>query len=641
MTIFVGCSTCNRQFRVDATHAGKRIRCPGCQGVITVPVAERPKANTRPEEPPALAPARPTRSTSASRPASRPSSETRRSSSGVFDEPLVRQPRDPKRYSQSSVAPWKVVAVAAGSVVVLGVGGILLFNLMRGTGSSPDLALSAPASEAPPSATSAGSDSATSKTAVSENSAGTPSADPATKVHSTFANGIAPIASNVPITTSGTQPSSVGGGTIDQSAGASAPTPTRPMEPAKTVTGVLTTTATPPVAAISTVLLVSETELSIDELFSRVEGSVVRVNFSSSEGAGHGSGFVIDAAGIVVTNYHVIAGANHAWVEFANKDRIDVDGLLYMDHQKDIAILKFDATRCKGPLSSIPVAMVPPRKGIAVVAIGAPLGLDMSVTEGIVSAVRTAKELEVSNNVRRRTGTWVQTTAAISPGNSGGPLITRRGEVVAINTFSRVADGAQSLNFGISSDDIRQAMTELEDKPIPLSPLVAPEMHASEDSGPGGQGGILDAAGTPQGDKLLAALDKLVIVFLPLTFDDPQQTVVSAVRSEARQTLGKAGIEESLISNDKAALLLLMKLERSGNRLVLYVTAHIIMQDDSSGRSRALKIWERTGEVGSISRQAIMSGNLPVNLRKEIKEFFAKMRADILKARKSTAGTAN
>ncbi len=533
------------------------------------------------------------------------------------------------------------MAVAAGSVVVLGVGCLVLFNVMRGTGSGPGIAQSAPAAELPPSASSAGTDSASSKTAVSDDSAGTPAADPATNVPSTFANGIGPIASNTSITTSGTQSSAVGGGTVDQSAVASVPTPTRPMDTATTVVGVPTTTATPPVAAISTVLSVSETELSIDELFSRVEGSVVRVNVSSSEGAGNGSGFVIDAAGIVVTNYHVIAGANRAWVEFANKDRIDVDGLLYMDHQKDIAILKFDATRCKGPLSSIPVAMVQPRKGIAVVAIGAPLGLDMSVTEGIVSAVRTAKELEDSIDLKGHTGTWVQTTAAISPGNSGGPLITKRGEVVAINTLSLVGAGAQSLNFGISSEDIRQAMQELKDKPIPLSPLVAPEMHASEVSERGGQVGIHDAAGTPQGDKLLAALKKLVIVFLPLTFDDPQQTVVSAVRSEARQTLEKAGIEESLISNDKAALLLLMKLERSGNRLVLYVTAHIIVQDDSSGRPQALKIWERTGEVGSISQQSILSGNLPANLRKEIKDFFAKMRGDILKARKATAGTTN
>jgi len=370
-----------------------------------------------------------------------------------------------------------------------------------------------------------------------------------------------------------------------------------------------------------------------------VEGSVVRVNVSTSKGAGNGSGFVIDSSGIIVTNYHVISGANRAWVEFANKDRIDVDGLLFMDHEKDIAILKFDAARYKGTLMAIPVSPVQPRKGVAVVAIGAPLGLDMSITEGIVSAVRAATELEETIHLRGHKGTWVQTTAAISPGNSGGPLITKRGEVVAINTLSMVQEGVQALNFGISCEDIRRAMTEREDKPIPLSPLVAPERNIDGSASASDDDEIVDASGTPHGDKLLASLRKLVVVFLPLTFDDPRKTVVSAVRSEARRGLEKAGIEESLISNDKAALLILMKLERSGTRLGLYVTAHIIVQDDSSGRPQVVKIWERTGEIGSISQQAILTGNLPPNLRTEIKDFFARLRTDILKAKKNVSSS--
>ena len=367
----------------------------------------------------------------------------------------------------------------------------------------------------------------------------------------------------------------------------------------------------------------------------------MRVNVSSSQGAGNGSGFVIDAAGIVITNYHVIAGSNKAWVEFANKDRIDVDGLLFMDHEKDIAILKFDATRCQSPLESIPLAAVLPETGTEVVAIGAPLGLDMSVTEGIVSATRTSDELKASIGFDDHTGTWIQTTAAISPGNSGGPLITKRGEVVAINTMSLVGEGAQALNFGISCDDIRHAMTERKDSPIPLSPLVAPERRPrGESSGPG-EDEIEDVAGTPQGDRLLADLRKVVILFGAATFEDPQRTVSSAVKSEARQVLEKSGIEESLISSDKAALLTIMKLERSGARLVLFITAHVIVQDNSSGRPHAYKVWERTGEVGSISQQSIYAGNLPVNLKKEIKDFFGKLKTDILKARKSASGSTN
>jgi S1-C subfamily serine protease len=648
MAILVECSSCDGKFRVDAAHAGKRIRCPACQGVITVPTANEKVPGSRQVPPRSAAAAPQARSNTVSRPNSSASADSRRSR--VFEAQGVRQPRDPNRYTQTRVAPWKIMLASAGAVVALGIGGIVLFNLLQGTGSDSEMAQSVPDVESKPSASSGETDSTKTSSTIPETASEKPAPVSATAA-STFASGTVPSSTALPIASSGTAPATGSNGTFENpaisseavaanSATGQAPV-VLPVGPATNADSAPVTAADSMATMNSTVLAVSATDLSIDELFSRVEGSVVRVNVASNEGAGNGSGFVIDAAGIVVTNYHVIAGANRAWVEFANKDRIDVDGLLYVDHMKDIAILKFDAALCSKPISSIPVAQVQPRKGIAVVAIGAPLGLDMSVTEGIVSAVRTATELEESIDLTGHSGTWIQTTAAISPGNSGGPLITKRGEVVAINTLTLVGAGAQALNFGISGEDIRLAMTELEDTPIPLSPLSAPEMRTSDAPGESGRGGIIDASGTPQGDKLLADLRKLVIVFLPLTFNDPQQTVVSAVRSEARQILEKAGIEESLISSDKAALLLLMKLERSGNRLVLYVTAHIIVQDGSSGRPQDVKIWERTGEVGSISQQAILSGNLPINLRKEIKDFFAKLRADILKARKATSGTTN
>lgn len=651
MTILVECAGCNGQFRVDTVHAGKRIRCPSCQGAITVPVAERPVVPPQQQRARPVVAAPQPASASRRSPAALPG--PRRSRSGVFEEPLVRQPREQNRYAPASSSTWKIVLASAGAVVALGIGAMVLFNAMQGTGTNRELAQSDSAHDSQALTPGGIAGAVNSNSTRADNSSATPTADNGKEIVSTFDNGIKSGSGIAPVTPSATQPSVVGGIASGSSSAPSAALsanpatnlqpstlPTLPENPATSFGNTPATTSNPS-SPTSTVLTVSETELSIDELFLRMEGSVVRVNVSSSEGAGNGSGFVIDASGIIVTNYHVIAGANRAWVEFANKDRIDVDGLLYMDHKKDIAILKFDATRCRSPLMSIPVATVQPRKGIAVVAIGAPLGLDMSVTEGIVSAIRTAKELEDSIDLTGHAGTWVQTTAAISPGNSGGPLITKRGEVVAINTLSLVGAGAQSLNFGISSEDIRQAMTELKSVPIPLSPLTVPDMHASEGSDSGGRDEIHDVSGTPQGDKLLADLRKLVIVFLPLTFNDPHQTVEGAVESEARQTLEKTGIQESLISNDKAALLMLMKLERSGTRLVLFITAHIIVQDDSSGRPQAFKIWERTGEVGSISLQSILSGNLPANLRKEIKDFFAKMRSDILKARKATSGTTN
>ncbi len=114
-----------------------------------------------------------------------------------------------------------------------------------------------------------------------------------------------------------------------------------------------------------------------------------------------------------------------------------------------------------------------PVQGTDCVAIGAPLGLDMSITQDIVSAIRSARELEADIQLRGHEGTWIQTDAEISPGNSGGPLLNRRGEVIGINTMSYTENNAQALNFAISCTDIRQGVSELEEVPIVLSPLGA------------------------------------------------------------------------------------------------------------------------------------------------------------------------
>jgi S1-C subfamily serine protease len=145
--------------------------------------------------------------------------------------------------------------------------------------------------------------------------------------------------------------------------------------------------------------------------------------------------------GIVVTNHHVIAGAVEATVTFSDGKKSRVHGTMGMDARKDIAVLRID----KGPPEGYPIIPIPvylPRKGEPVVAFGTPKGLSFSASEGIVSAVRKGDELE--GFAQKLPGTWIQTTAAISPGNSGGPLVNRQGDLVAINTMTLVA--AQNVN---------------------------------------------------------------------------------------------------------------------------------------------------------------------------------------------------
>ena len=186
-----------------------------------------------------------------------------------------------------------------------------------------------------------------------------------------------------------------------------------------------------------------------------------------------GSGFVVSSAGHVVTNYHVIEGATAATVTFHDGDQADVVGFLSVRPKQDIAILVVE--RGDRSLATIKFAETAPRQGDRTIALGSPLGLSFSATEGIVSALRTELELTPNAPNKRDDGerdidkdlTWIQTSAPISPGCSGGPLLNERGDVIGVNTLSRI--GGQNLNFAV---DIRHAKELYGDGTTPIRPLT-------------------------------------------------------------------------------------------------------------------------------------------------------------------------
>jgi hypothetical protein len=186
--------------------------------------------------------------------------------------------------------------------------------------------------------------------------------------------------------------------------------------------------------------------IELVDLIDKVEQSVVRIDVEMDDGKAIGSGYVVDVSGLVATNYHVMAGAKTATVTFKNGDKANVAGTLMLDGKRDVAIIKIE----KDSLTPLKLAEALPRKGETVVAFGAPKGLSFSASEGIVSAIREGKEL--TDYVEDLPGTWLQTTAPISSGNSGGPLVNRNGAVVGMNTM--VLATGQNLNFAISSVDI-------------------------------------------------------------------------------------------------------------------------------------------------------------------------------------------
>ncbi|MGB6736523.1 MAG: trypsin-like peptidase domain-containing protein, partial [Candidatus Sulfotelmatobacter sp.] len=162
--------------------------------------------------------------------------------------------------------------------------------------------------------------------------------------------------------------------------------------------------------------------LDIPAISREANGSIVSIVMSNKDGhpIAQGSGFLISKDGHVVTNYHVIKSGTSAVVKLPDGAFFPVDGVLTSDKGRDVAIIKAHGndfhTLTLGDSDRLQV-------GEEVVAIGSPLSLESTVSNGIVSAIRTVED---------EGGKFVQITAPISPGSSGGPLFNMAGEVVGI-----------------------------------------------------------------------------------------------------------------------------------------------------------------------------------------------------------------
>ena len=194
------------------------------------------------------------------------------------------------------------------------------------------------------------------------------------------------------------------------------------------------------IAFVWTHALAQET---LPELVKRIKPSAVAIETFNSRGdrVSRGSGFFI-SADRVITNRHVIEGAYRAEVHLANGNVYNVRGVLAVDGEGDIALLQVDVP--PGLVRPLEVVRTSPQEGESVVVVGNPFGLEGSVSNGIVSAVRDIPNF----------GRIIQITAPISPGSSGSPVVNMQGQVIGVATL-QVSEG-QSLNFAIPSERIAQ-----------------------------------------------------------------------------------------------------------------------------------------------------------------------------------------
>jgi S1-C subfamily serine protease len=226
----------------------------------------------------------------------------------------------------------------------------------------------------------------------------------------------------------------------------------------------------------------NSSELSLPDLFSKVEKSVVQVaskeDTGISLGSRLGSGFVYDRNGHIVTNYHVITGGtSEGKVQITFLDGSTYNArLIGGDPFSDLAVLKLDEENIPShKLVPLPIGdSTTLRVGERVVAIGNPFGLSGSMTEGIVSGLgrmlpsaEQEEELEMIPSNPTPSASFlipdiIQTDAPINPGNSGGPLLNIRGEVIGINTAIFSTTGASAgIGFAIPSNTIKKVVPSL------------------------------------------------------------------------------------------------------------------------------------------------------------------------------------
>ena len=214
---------------------------------------------------------------------------------------------------------------------------------------------------------------------------------------------------------------------------------------------------------------VEDGALTVPQVVEKVTPAVVGVStkslvrdqfFNVKEQEGLGSGFIINEDGYVVTNYHVINGAQEVKVIFSDGKEVNAKVVNY-DAERDIAVIKItDNVKMPGIAQLGDSSIV--KAGEEVIAIGNPLGKEFSstVTKGIISSPNRKMKTENGNVLD-----YIQTDAAINPGNSGGPLINSKGEVIGINTAKKVGEDIEGIGFAIPINEVKTRLGSLS-KPI-------------------------------------------------------------------------------------------------------------------------------------------------------------------------------
>jgi len=254
--------------------------------------------------------------------------------------------------------------------------------------------------------------------------------------------------------------------------------------------------------------------LSVNAIYELARKGVVEITVRSEQSDGfgprsaqaQGSGFVYDADGHIVTNQHVVDGAESVSVRFWNGKTYDAR-VVGTDSSTDLAVLEVDA-----PSSQLfPVSLGDSSKvavGDGVVAIGSPFGLEETVTTGIVSALH--RQMTSPNNFAIDDS--IQTDAAINHGNSGGPLFNARGKVIGVNAqIESDSGGNDGVGFAIPSNTVRSIASQLISGGKAEHAFLGIVLEDASSSGAGAEVAQV-RSGTPADDAGLRAGDVITAI---------------------------------------------------------------------------------------------------------------------------------
>ena len=241
-------------------------------------------------------------------------------------------------------------------------------------------------------------------------------------------------------------------------------------------------TAAPVAADTDYLSFATEDEKNSTEIFSRASPAVVYVTNTALRRSlfsrnvqeiprGSGTGFIWDKSGLIVTNFHVIAGAHRLIVTLGDQREFDAQ-VVGVAPEKDLAVLRIEEppedllTLPLGDSSELSV-------GRKVLAIGNPFGLDTTLTTGVVSALGREIQAPSGRTIRG----VIQTDAAINPGNSGGPLLNSLGQLVGVNTAIYSPSGASAgIGFAIPVNTVKDVVPQLISYGRILRPMIGVEL---------------------------------------------------------------------------------------------------------------------------------------------------------------------